>query len=292
MTDPVALSVDLIRCPSVTPEDAGALAVLEKALSAAGFECTRVPRGGIENLFARWGKKGHPKTFGFNGHTDVVPTGPVDDWTHDPFGGVIEGGRLWGRGASDMKTGVAAFAAAAISFARETSPDGAIVLAITGDEEGAGIDGTRALLDWMETEGERMSVCLVGEPTCPNAMGDMIKIGRRGSMTAYFTATGVQGHSAYPHLARNPVPAMGRLMADLDAHVLDEGTEHFQASTLAVTTIVAIDVAAARRWSIRSQKTAAGTMITPPPIPRSPDANPATTPMIPTLTQGTSIRPR
>jgi succinyl-diaminopimelate desuccinylase len=236
-TDPVALTAELVRCPSVTPAEGGALALLEERLSAAGFECTRVDRGGVANLFARWGAKGAAKSFGFNGHTDVVPVGDAAAWTVDPFGGEQKDGFLWGRGSTDMKSGVAAFAAAAIDFVQTTPPEGAVILAITGDEEGDAVDGTVALLDWMATNGEAMSACLVGEPTCPEHMGEMMKIGRRGSMTAYFTATGVQGHSAYPHRAKNPVPALARLMARLDEHVLDEGTEHFDPSTLAVTTI-------------------------------------------------------
>lgn len=235
-TDPVDLTAQLIRCPSVTPTEGGALVLLERELSAAGFECHRVDRGGVSNLFARWGARGANRSFGFNGHTDVVPVGDVDAWTVDPFGAEQKDGYLWGRGATDMKSGVAAFVAAAIDFVRQTPPDGAIVITITGDEEGDAIDGTTALLDWMAQQGERMTACLVGEPTCPNEMGEMMKIGRRGSMTAYFTATGVQGHSAYPHRAKNPVPALARLVERLDAHVLDDGTVHFDASTLAVTT--------------------------------------------------------
>lgn len=235
--DPVRLSADLIRCPSVTPEEGGALVLLESVLKQAGFETTRVDRNGVSNLFARWGRKGANRTFGFNGHTDVVPVGDPADWTHDPFGGEIIDGVLWGRGATDMKTGVAAFVAAAVDFVHQTPPDGALVLTITGDEEGVGRDGTRALLDHMAEVGERMSVCLVGEPTCPEEIGDMMKIGRRGSMTAHFTLRGKQGHSAYPHRANNPLSAMARLMDRLASHRLDEGTEHFDASTLAITTI-------------------------------------------------------
>ncbi|WP_417723349.1 succinyl-diaminopimelate desuccinylase [Salipiger sp.] len=236
-TDPVQLTADLIRCPSVTPAEGGALALLEGRLSAAGFRCTRVDRNGVANLFARWGDKGHARTFGFNGHTDVVPVGDEAAWTAAPFGAEIRDGILYGRGATDMKSGVAAFAAAAVDFVTDTPPDGAIVLAITGDEEGDATDGTVALLDWMATEGEAMSACLVGEPTCPSEMGEMMKIGRRGSMSAWFTVTGRQGHSAYPHRALNPMPAMARLMDRLASHTLDEGTEHFDASTLAVVTI-------------------------------------------------------
>lgn len=237
LTNPVDLTAELVRCASVTPQEAGALKLLQSRLEAAGFACTRVDRKGISNLFARWGAKGHPRSFGFNGHTDVVPVGDADAWTSDPFSAEIRDGVLYGRGACDMKSGVAAFVAAAIDLVTNAPPDGAVLIAITGDEEGDAQDGTIALLDWMQTEGEAMSVCLVGEPTCPNEMGEMMKIGRRGSMTAYFTATGVQGHSAYPHRAKNPVPAMAMLMSDLAGHVLDQGTEHFDPSTLAVTTI-------------------------------------------------------
>ncbi len=235
--DPVALTADLIRCPSVTPAEAGALQLLEKLLSGAGFDCRRVDRNGIPNLFARWGRQGANRTFGFNGHTDVVPVGDAAAWTRDPFCGEIHDGWLWGRGATDMKSGVAAFAAAAIDFVRTTPPDGAIILTITGDEEGVGHDGTLALLDDMKARGEAMSVCLVGEPTCPEHLGDMMKIGRRGSLTCHFEAQGVQGHSAYPHRAKNPLTAMVRLMDRLASHTLDEGTDHFDQSTLAITTI-------------------------------------------------------
>ncbi len=236
-TDAAQLTADLIRCPSVTPEEGGALVLLEKLLTGTGFECTRVDRGDVSNLFARWGRKGDPKTFGFNGHTDVVPVGDEAAWTVDPFGAEVKDGTMYGRGATDMKSGVAAFAAAAVDFVTNTPPEGAIILTITGDEEGDAVDGTTALLDYMSTEQERMSVCLVGEPTCPNEMGEMMKIGRRGSMTAYFTFTGVQGHSAYPHRARNPLPVMARLMDQFSTEPLDNGTDHFDASTLAVVTM-------------------------------------------------------
>jgi succinyl-diaminopimelate desuccinylase len=235
--DPVDLTAQLIRCPSVTPAEGGALALLQAELEAAGFACTRIDRGGVANLFARWGAQGHARSFGFNGHTDVVPPGDVADWSADPFGAETRDGWLYGRGATDMKSGVAAFVAAAIDKVRQAPPNGAIVITVTGDEEGDAVDGTTAILDWMDAQGEAMSVCLVGEPTCPDRMGEMIKIGRRGSITAYFTATGVQGHAAYPHRAKNPVSAMARLIDRLSAHVLDEGTEFFDASTLAVTTI-------------------------------------------------------
>lgn len=235
--DPVRLTADLVRCPSVTPEEGGALRLLDTVLTGAGFECCRVDRGGVANLFARWGPKEAARSFGFNGHTDVVPVGDAAAWSVPPFGAEERDGQLWGRGATDMKSGVAAFVAASVDFVTETPPDGAVILAITGDEEGDAVDGTRALLDWMEREGERMTACLVGEPTCPERMGEMIKIGRRGSLSAWITVTGVQGHSAYPHRACNPLPAMARLMDRLASHSLDEGTTHFDPSTLAVVTI-------------------------------------------------------
>lgn len=233
--DPVALTQALVRCPSVTPEEGGALVLLEGLLSEAGFACDRVDRGGVANLVARRGA-GNGPVLGFNGHTDVVPVGDAAAWSVDPFGGEIRDGFLWGRGACDMKSGVAAWVAAAIDHAR-AAPDAGLVIAITGDEEGEAINGTRAILDWMRAEGVRMDACIVGEPTSREVMGDMMKIGRRGSMSAFFTARGVQGHTAYPHRAKNAAGAMARLMARLDQAVLDEGTEHFDPSTLAITTI-------------------------------------------------------
>ncbi len=237
MTDPVDLTARLVRCPSITPEEGGALVLLEKVLNTAGFQCTRVDRAGISNLFAIWGGGNNGKRFGFNGHTDVVPVGDLTAWSVDPFGAAVIDGYLYGRGATDMKSGVACFVAAAIDFVTETPPDGAVVLTITGDEEGLSTDGTLALLDWMREAGQTMDVCLVGEPTCPAKLGDMIKIGRRGALTAYFTVTGTQGHAAYPHRANNPVHAMVTLMARLTAEPMDQGTEHFDPSTLQIVTM-------------------------------------------------------
>ena len=237
MIDPVDLTARLVRCPSITPEEGGALVLLQDLLEEAGFSCTRVDRGETSNLFARWGDKGHARTFGYNGHTDVVPLGDVNEWTKPPFGAEIEDGWLYGRGATDMKSGVAAFVAAAVEFVRDTPPEGALILAITGDEEGPATDGTVALLDWMSAQGEAMTDCLVGEPTSAADMGDMMKIGRRGSISAFFTVTGTQGHVAYPHKALNPMPALVTLMDRLSRHELDQGNAHFDPSTLAVTTI-------------------------------------------------------
>lgn len=237
MTDPIALTATLLRCETVTPAEGGALEALAAILSEAGFACTRADRNGTPNLFARWGPKGAARSFGFNGHTDVVPVGDEAAWTHPPFGAEVTGDWMYGRGATDMKSGVAAFVAAAVDIVQTAPPEGAIILAITGDEEGPATDGTTALLDWMAAHGEAMDVCLVGEPTSQEQIGDMIKIGRRGSMTAFFTVHGKQGHSAYLDRALNPMPALAMLAHRLSSHVLDEGTDHFDPSTLAITTI-------------------------------------------------------
>ena len=235
--DPVALTAALIRCPSVTPAEGGALSLLEQMLTDGGFTCQRVDRGGVPNLFARWGARGANRSFGFNGHTDVVPVGNEAAWRFAPFGAEVSDGFMYGRGACDMKSGVAAFVAAAIDFVQQTPPDGAVILTITGDEEGPGRDGTLALLDYMQAQGETMTACLVGEPTCPDHLGQMMKIGRRGSMNVHLTVRGVQGHAAYPHRAKNPLPALVHLLDRLARHELDRGTGHFDPSTLAITTV-------------------------------------------------------
>ncbi len=234
MTDPVSLTADLVRCPSVTPEEGGALTLLENLLSEAGFACTRIERNGVDNLHARYGTTG--PVLGFNGHTDVVPVG--GGWSVEPFGGTILDGKLWGRGACDMKSGVAAYVCAALGYVRDNpQPDGSLAILITGDEEGPGVDGTVAILDWMAERGEALDHCIVGEPTCPERMGDMMKIGRRGSMTVSLTATGAQGHAAYPHRARNPLPPLIGLLDRMARWRLDEGTEQFDPSTLSITTV-------------------------------------------------------
>ena len=235
--DPVELTRQLVRCRTVTPEEGGAIALLESLLRDAGFDCFRADRGGVANLVARWGEKAAARTFGFNGHADVAPPGDPETWSADPFAAEERGGWLYGRGAVDMKSGVAAFVSAAISFVQESPPEGAIMISVTGDEEGEATDGTTAILDWMLANGEAMSDCIVGEPTSVEALGDTIKIGRRGSMSAHFTAIGLQGHAAYPDRARNPVHALARLMDRFASYRLDDGTGHFQPSTLAVTTI-------------------------------------------------------
>ena len=235
--DPVSLTADLIRCPSVTPEEGGAIELLERLLEMNGFSCTRITRGQVSNLFAKWGSGKNGRVFGFNGHTDVVPVGDLSSWSVDPFGAEVKEGFLYGRGATDMKSGVAAFVAAAIDFVNNNPPDGSVIITITGDEEGDAEDGTVAILDWMKQNGEKIDHCLVGEPTSPSKMGEMMKIGRRGSMTAKVIATGVQGHSAYPDRAKNPILAMVKLLDILASHQLDTGTEHFDPSTLAITSV-------------------------------------------------------
>lgn len=239
--DPVALTQALVRCPSVTPAEGGALALLGAVLSAEGFDVERpvfseTGMPDVENLYARVGSEGPVLVIA--GHTDVVPPGDLAAWTHDPFAAEIDGGVLYGRGACDMKGGLAAMVAAAIRYRRE-HPDapGSIAFLVTGDEEGPAVNGTVKLLAWADARGERFDHCLLGEPTNPAAMSDMIKIGRRGSLTGRLTVHGVQGHVGYPHLARNPIRGMVRLLAGLEETPLDAGTEHFDPSNLEVTTL-------------------------------------------------------
>jgi succinyl-diaminopimelate desuccinylase len=239
--DPAALAAELIRCPSVTPKDAGAIDVLVRALERLGFACTKLEftEPGTEpvlNLYARLGRSG--RNFCFAGHTDVVPPGRLESWTADPFAATLIDGALYGRGAADMKGSIAAFVAAVARFlgSRGGEFGGSISLLITGDEEGVSINGTRKVLDWLVEQGERLDACVVGEPTSAKTLGDMVKIGRRGSLTAMLTVKGVQGHTAYPHLADNPVHRMVRMLHSLTAEPLDNGTEHFQPSTLQITT--------------------------------------------------------
>jgi len=232
MIDPVELARNLIRRPSVTPADAGAMDIVEAALTDLGFACRRMRFGEIENLYARRGTQG--PNFCFAGHTDVVPPGETAAWRHGPFDGRIENGELHGRGASDMKSAIAAFIAAA---ARTGETPGSLSLLITGDEEGEAEHGTKAVVAVLAAEGERIDHCLVGEPTSSAEFGDMIKIGRRGSLSAYITVEGVQGHVAYPHRAANPIPVLIQLLANLQARRLDEGYPEFQPSNLEVTTI-------------------------------------------------------
>lgn len=246
MTQPLSSAVtiarDLLRCPSVTPAEGGALQALEKTLQSAGFAVTRVTFSDtgtpdIENLFATIGS-GKPH-FVFAGHTDVVPPGDLAAWRHGPFDGTIEGGILYGRGAVDMKGGIASFAAAALEFLedRGTEFGGTISFLITGDEEGPAVNGTVKLLEWAKAQGYQFDACIVGEPTNPAALGDAIKIGRRGSLSGVVTVTGTQGHVAYPHLARNPIPGLLTLLSALENLTLDQGNERFEPSNLEIVNI-------------------------------------------------------
>lgn len=235
----VDLTQRLIRCPSVTPAEGGALDLLETELSSFGFDCERLPFGDgdarIDNLFARIGTSG--PHFCFAGHTDVVPVGDTADWRHDPFSGTIDGGNLFGRGAADMKGGVAAFVAAAARFLKSSDNPGSISLLITGDEEGDAINGTVKMVEWVKEHGHIPDACLVGEPTNPNAIGDVIKNGRRGSLSCRLTVDGVQGHVAYPHLADNPISRLTAMLAPVNGCELDGGNAFFDPSTANVTTI-------------------------------------------------------
>jgi succinyl-diaminopimelate desuccinylase len=233
-TDPLPLAQALIRCPSVTPADAGALGVLEAALTPLGFACHRLRFGETENLFARRGTAG--PHFCYAGHTDVVPPGPREGWTRDPFGGEVAGGTLYGRGACDMKGGIAAFVAGLTDWlAANPRQPSSVSLLITGDEEGDARDGTVKVLEWMAANGHVPDMALVGEPTSRVRLGDIVKVGRRGSMTAWITLFGTQGHSAYPQRADNPIHRLVRVLHRLTSEPLDHGTEFFEPSTLQVT---------------------------------------------------------
>jgi succinyl-diaminopimelate desuccinylase len=239
--DPVAVTQALIRCPSVTPVDAGALGVLETLLTGLGFACRRLRfeepgSEPVDNLYARLGTA-RPNLC-FAGHTDVVPEGDERAWSAGPFAGDIREGVLYGRGAVDMKGGIGAFAAAVARHLKTRGqPEGSISFLITGDEEGVAINGTRKVLDWLKAEGEALDACIVGEPSNPEAVGDAIKIGRRGSLNARLTVEGTQGHVAYPHLADNPLPRLARMLVALTEEPLDSGTAHFEPSSFSLTTV-------------------------------------------------------
>lgn len=241
-TDAVKLTQALIRCPSVTPVEGGALRLLEGVLTKLGFTCQRLTFSDegtpdIENLYARIGTSG--PNLCFAGHTDVVPPGAEAAWSVPPFSGEIRDDNLYGRGAVDMKGGVACFVAAAAAYLKQCNgqPAGSISLLITGDEEGPAINGTVKVLDWLKQRGEKLDVCIVGEPSNPRSIGDEIKIGRRGSMNGEIIVNGRQGHSAYPALADNPVPKLARIIDRLSVLQLDEATERFERSNLEVTII-------------------------------------------------------
>lgn len=240
--DPVALTQALIRCESVTPDEGGALSLLEAVLKPAGFTCHRLTFSeagtpDVENLYARIGDTAPHLSFA--GHTDVVPPGDIDAWTVPPFSGEIRDEKLFGRGAVDMKGGVACFVSAALRYLAEEGgkPKGSISFLITGDEEGPSINGTAKLLDWLKARGETIDACIVGEPSNPEALGDEIKIGRRGSLTAEIVVHGRQGHAAYPQKADNPIPKLVRILDRLSSTEIDRGTAHFEPSNLQVTVL-------------------------------------------------------
>ncbi|MGI9480885.1 MAG: succinyl-diaminopimelate desuccinylase [Hyphomicrobiales bacterium] len=240
MTDPIVASQKLVRCPSVTPEDGGALDYLQAELEKLGLICTRLPFSDkdtpdVDNLYARVGDS-EPHIC-FAGHTDVVPTGDEALWTHPPFSAEIHDGIMYGRGTVDMKGAVACWLAAVADYlsANNGAAPGSISFLITGDEEGPSINGTRKMLAWLKENGQVPSHCIVGEPTNSEVIGDVIKVGRRGSLNGVIKVNGVQGHSAYLDKARNPVPELARIVDAISSEPLDEGTEHFQPTTLAVT---------------------------------------------------------
>lgn len=236
----VELTQALIRCPSVTPADAGALPLLADYLENAGFTCHMLPFGEINNLYATISSSDNTNGphMMYAGHTDVVPTGPLEQWTHPPFDAVIDDGILYGRGASDMKSSVAAFAVAAVEHIKTHGvPNGTISLLITGDEEAEAVDGTVKVLGWMREQGIQPDVCLVGEPSNAKEIGEEIRIGRRGSLTGYLSVSGKQGHVAYPERADNPMPRLLKLLSTLDALEIDAATEFFPASNLEIASI-------------------------------------------------------
>ncbi len=240
--DPVALTQALVRCPSVTPAEGGALSLLQAVLEPAGFVCHRMTFTGpgtpdVENLYARFGERG--PNLCFAGHTDVVPPGDETAWTRPPFGGDIENGILYGRGTVDMKGAIACFVAAALRHLDKVGKErtGSISLLITGDEEGPSINGTMKVLDWLAARGEKLDACVVGEPSNPRALGDEIKIGRRGSLNGELVIKGKQGHAAYPRLTDNPVPKLARFIDRLSSSPLDAGNANFEPSKLQVTVI-------------------------------------------------------
>ena len=233
--DPVALTRDLIRRPSVTPADEGAMDVLERALTGLGFHCRRMKFEDIENLYARRGTAS--PNLCFAGHTDVVPTGSTEAWSSAPFEAEVKDGILYGRGAVDMKGGIAAWVAAVSQILAEGEVPGSLSFLITGDEEGPALHGTKRVVQALMAEGEVIDACVVGEPSSQHALGDMIKIGRRGSLNTWITVHGKQGHVAYPDRAANPVPVLARLVARLADHPLDDGYEAFQPSNLELTTL-------------------------------------------------------
>ena len=238
--DPIEIARALIRCRSVTPDEGGALSYIESVLRPAGYAVHRMTFSeagtpDVENLYARIGTS--EPNLCFAGHTDVVPPGDVKAWTHDPFSADVKDGMMYGRGAVDMKGAIACFMAAALRVEAAGDLRGSISFLITGDEEGPSVNGTAKVLDWLVQQGETLDACVVGEPSNPQALGDEIKIGRRGSLNAELVVLGKQGHAAYPQLAENPVPKLARIIDRLSSQLLDQGTPEFEPSSLQVTVL-------------------------------------------------------
>ena len=236
MTPTLALAQQLIACRSLTPFDAGCQDILQKRLAVLGFRFEKLSRNGVDNLWARRGSTSPVVVFA--GHTDVVPTGPLEKWDSDPFIPTLRDGKLFGRGAADMKSSVAAFVTATEAFvAAHTEAPGSIALLITSDEEGVAVDGTVRLVEALEARDEKIDFCIVGEPTCVSRLGDTVKNGRRGSLSGTLTVQGVQGHVAYPHLAKNPIHLAAAALAELTATEWDRGNEYFPPTTWQISNI-------------------------------------------------------
>jgi succinyl-diaminopimelate desuccinylase len=238
ISDTVALTQELIARPSVTPADNGCQDLMIQRLERAGFTIERLPFGNVQNFWARRGSKG--PVLCFAGHTDVVPTGPLEEWKSDPFLPTVRDGRLYGRGAADMKSGLAAMVTAAEAFvAGHPAHKGSIAFLITSDEEGPSVDGTKRVVEVLRERGDKVDWCVVGEPSSDQLIGDTIKIGRRGSFSGRLTVFGVQGHIAYPQLAENPVHMLAPALAELTTRVWDQGNEHFQPTSFQISNITA-----------------------------------------------------
>ena len=242
IVNPIELTSELIQCKSITPKSEGSLDIIISYLEPLGFNCEKIDFGEgiekVENLYARFGTM--EPNIAFAGHVDVVPTGDINNWSINPFGGEVKEGKVWGRGAADMKSGIAAFIAAVSDFLKDNKnlkEFGSISFIITSDEEGKAINGTKKVVDWLKGKSEIISGCIVGEPTNVSRMGDTLKIGRRGSFTGSLTVTGIQGHVGYPHLAENPINSLLKMLEPFSKIYLDEGTKDFQPSSIMITSI-------------------------------------------------------
>ena len=242
IVNPIELTSELIQCKSITPKSEGSLDIIISYLEPLGFNCERIDFGEgiekVENLYARFGNI--EPNIAFAGHVDVVPTGDINNWSINPFSGEVKEGKVWGRGAADMKSGIAAFIAAVSDFLKDNKnlkDFGSISFIITSDEEGKAINGTKKVVDWLKAKSETISGCIVGEPTNVTRMGDTLKIGRRGSFTGSLTVTGIQGHVGYPHLAENPINLLLKMLEPFSKIYLDEGTKDFQPSSIMITSI-------------------------------------------------------